>query len=273
MCGLRAAHRGVDKAEESPALGHVHVNEACGAPHPVLLGLAGNEPFNAREVDAPCLERARIGEVAGEGLEGYGHLHIPCFVGVGGFVECSVHPGGKLESLAVPRHEEAASRAVRLVEHEVEHHALGVVLDFEIVLTVAVGVDEHLEVIVVVYDGVALRELCYHVVLHEAGAYVKVFVVPHHLGPCGFHGFGISLAADVDERLCRDCLGPVGLVEFAVDFNFSRGAECVVEAGFGKTGLIFVDKRCGCPGSGGYGCSERCREYSFHGWLFFLFVF
>ena len=120
--------------------------------------------------------------------------------------------------------------AVGLFEEEVEDGCQHIGFHFEVVVSVAIGVDEYLEVRVVVDDGVALVEDAPHVGFFYLGSHIEVVVVPEHLGLGVEARCGMALAADVAERLGPwGCL-PVGFVEQAVDGGWLGGVAGYIAA-------------------------------------------
>lgn len=192
-------YRCVYKVEKSPAVGHVHVHLAGGRPYPVLFRLPRDKVLHAGEVDSPRGVLPRIGEVEGQCLEGDGHLHSPRAVCVIFFVERSVQSYGQLQAFTIPRDEEGAFAAVGLVEHEVEHNAPGIVLYLEVLHGITVRIQENLEVVVVVDNRIALRQVRHDVVLGQCGGNVEAVVVPYHLYGSLLHRGGVSLSADIDK--------------------------------------------------------------------------
>ena len=124
---------------------------------------------------------------------------------------------GELQSRTIPLNVEVAARTIGTVEHKVEHNATCVVLNLEIALSVASRVEEHLEVVVVIDDSIALREVSHDVRLLYYSRHVQIFIVPHHSGLGVVNRLGKSVAADVDKRLRVGSLCPRLLVELAVN--------------------------------------------------------
>ena len=158
------SHGLVGELQEAPLVRSVHVYFASGCPHPVFLWSAFLQPFHTREIKPPrvsCLQW--VCEVARYGLVWYGHLHCPRAVAVVLLVERAVTLHGKFHARAIPLHVEVAIRAISTVKHQVEHHATRVVLNLKIALSVACWVEKHLKVVVVIYYGVALRQVGHYV--------------------------------------------------------------------------------------------------------------
>ena len=230
-----------------PTLGHVHVHLSRGTPHPVFLRTSLLEPFHAREVESqPPSFLERVVEAGGNGLPGDGHLHRPSTVGVGGIIECAVTVYRRLESRTVPLHEEVAVHAIGAVEHKVEDRVESVELYLEICPSVTVGIDEHLEVVVLIDDGIALLEQCLDIGFFQFGPYVEKVVVPKHFGPCAVFGAWETLPTDVDKGGRIGCTLPFFLVEQPVDCEGRLGFQTNVGGRRGKHSPILLHEGCPC---------------------------
>src|SRR5438094_706216 len=240
----RAAGLRARKLDVPPALGHVHVDRALRAPHPVVLRqrcrCTGSEafrvpavgdvdlPFHAREVDAPAIAgpgRPLCRRGLLEDLPRHRNLHSPALVAIARAIERTLHIYADVQARDVPRVDRRTTVAIRLDQQQIPRRAECVDLELVVRVRVAVWIDEDLEVVVAKNNGVALGQRCPDVGLFHLGGYVEVLVVPEHLRACAETRPRTALAFDVDER--RGPLGgsPGGFVELAVDGDPRRGAR------------------------------------------------
>ena len=125
----------------------------------------------------------------------------------------------ELQSRTIPLDVEVAARTIGTIKHKVKHNATCVVLNLEITLSVACRVEEHLKVIVVIDDSIALCEVSHDIRFLHYSRHVQVFVVPHHSSLGVVNWLRKSVATDVDKRFCIGSFSPRLLVELAVNLN------------------------------------------------------
>ena len=130
---------------------------------------------------------------------GHRDLRGPPRVGVGRIVDRPADVDSGLQSLDVPAVDGAPAVLVRLRKEEIPHRVESVHLVFVVLVAVPVGVNEHLEVVVVEYDRVALGERGPDVRLLDLRTDVEVRVVPEHLHARPVPGKGARVPLDVRE--------------------------------------------------------------------------
>ena len=125
---------------------------------------------------------------------------------------------GRLQPGDLPLVDGRAAVAVGLLEEQVPLGVEGVDLELVVLVVVAVGVDEDLEVVVVEDDRVVLGERAPDVRLLELGGDVEVLCRPRASWPgSGTAGSGLQVPLDVDEGVGPGDGLPGLLVELAVD--------------------------------------------------------
>ena len=147
--------------------------------------------------------------VLGERLPRNCEFDRPGFVSIARVVECAVDMNGGLEPGDFPLVDRRTAVAIRLFEKQVPLGVEGVDLDLVILVVVAVGVDEDLEVVVVEDDRIVLRKGAPDVRFFEQGPDVEIRVIPEHAGtglkPRDCAGFGprMSTKASVQGARCQ----------------------------------------------------------------------
>jgi hypothetical protein len=222
----------------------MHVDDAGGRPDPVILGgfgdllvLAGREvdlPFDAGEIDAPAVSRLGGRGGGGElrqGLPGEGNLHIPRLVGVLGLIQGSVDMHGGLEAGDIPFVEGGSAILVSLHQPEIPTGVQRVHLELVVLVIIPIGIDEHLEVVVLENDRIALGDGPPDVGFDQFCGDVEIGVIPQHFGAGGIFGFGEGSALDVQKLVGPWGSGPSGLVHAAIDHQGSAGLKALVTAG------------------------------------------
>ena len=203
-------------------------------------------PLYARKTYAQIVAGTQIVvETLCYGFARDGKFGCPTLVFVLGVVERALHLGFNLKSRAVPLklHESGCRSAIWLLYGEVEDGAYGVYFYFEVVVSIAIGVDKYLEVVVVVHHFVVILDVGPNVRFTHFGCHIQVIVVPHHLGASLVARFWIAFAADVDK--CLDFFGflPRFFVYFAVNLYLTVGAIAHIVVGDGKkTGILLSDR-------------------------------
>ena len=240
--GIGSTHGAVAQVNKAPALRHVHCNLSGRTPGPVVLRkilarsiflaliFAVHQfvlPLYAREADAQIVTGFQIVvETLSDGFTRNGKFNGPTLVGVLWIVERAVHLSCNLHSRAIPLelHESGSRSAIRLLDGEVEDCADGICFDFEIVVSVAVGVDENFKVVVVINHFVVGFDVSPNVRVVEFGSHIKIFVVPKHFRLSVIARCWETLAADVDKSAHRGSVLPRLLIELAVDIDFVSSA-------------------------------------------------
>ena len=192
-------------------------------------------PLDAREVDAPLVAvpgRGRAVGVLGEHFPGDRELDRPELVLVARVVERAVDVSRRLQAGDLPLVDRRAAVAIGLLEEQVPLGVEGVDLDLVVLVVVAVGVDEDLEVVVLEDDRVVLGQGAPDVRFLQLGGDVEVRVVPEHLGPGLEPWERLHVSLDVDERVGPGDGLPGLLVELAVDRD--RLGRPVADIALGK---------------------------------------
>ena len=91
--------------------------------------------------------------------------------------------------------------------------------------------------------GIPLLQNRPDVRLFQLGGEIKIIVIPKRLDGRSIAWRGKIAAADVGERGYRMRRAPVGLIENAVDFDFSRNAADNITRRIGKEPRMFLDQR------------------------------
>ena len=117
----------------------------------------------------------------------------------------------------VPVDVRPAPAAVRLVEEEIELRPERVDLQFVVREAVAVGVDEDLEIVLPVDDGVAVGQRGPQVRLFQPRSHVQRPFIPDHLDARVEGRIGPALAANVDEGGHPRGGAPCFILQHAVD--------------------------------------------------------
>ena len=249
--GIGSAHGAVAQVNKAPTFRHVHCNLSGRTPCPVVLReifarsiflaqiFAVHQfvlPLNARETDAQIVAGFQIVvETLSDGFARDGKFNGPSLVGILRVVERAVHLSCHLHSRAIPLelHESGRRSAIRLLDSEVEDCADGICFDFEIVVSVAIGVDENFEVVVIINHFVVGLDVSPNVRVVEFGSHIKIFVVPKHFRLSVIAWCRETFAADVDKSAHRGSVLPRLLIELAVDSDFvgSAIAHIVVRDG------------------------------------------
>lgn len=80
---------------------------------------------------------------------------------------------GGLQSGAVPLHHEISTRTIRFVQHQVENHATRIGFYFKIIVSVAIRIDKHFKVIVIIDDGITQGTQGIDTVIGTKGVYLS----------------------------------------------------------------------------------------------------
>ena len=123
--------------------------------------------------------------------------------------------------------------AIRTLEVELPDRAEGVHLELVVVVMVAIGVEEDLEIGIVEDDRVLLGERREHVRIVQVRTHVEVRVVPAHLDAGLEARRGLAVTFDVHEALTPRHALPLWIVEPAREFDRALDAGCDVPARFG----------------------------------------
>ena len=157
-------------------------------------------------------------------------LNTPSQILVRRIVQRAVELDRAAQPHHVPRDVCPAPAVVGPVEEEVELGAQRVDLELVVGERVAVGIDEHLEVMLAVEDRVAVGEGGPEVGLLQFGPDVEVRVVPQDLRAGRPLRRRPGFAPDVDEGIRPGGETPRGVGQVAVDGGRRRGARGVVGA-------------------------------------------
>src|SRR5690349_19376895 len=95
-------------------------------------------------------------------------------------------------------------------------------------MTVAVGIDEHLEIIITKNYGVVMGQGRPDLRLFQFGRYVKVLIVPQHLGARAEARLRLIVSLDVREVPRPGCLLPIRFVQPAINHDRPRGVMTLV---------------------------------------------
>ena len=246
----RVGERGY-KFDFAPAEGEVHVDEALGAPDPVVFGvllffrvegaagevgavgwdanvvtvLDGVLPLHAGEVDAPAVTGVRwaafLFVVLLKFVPGEGKVGFPAAVFASGVVEGAVDDDLLAQAFQVAAEDGNATLVVGFGEGEFPDGAEGVHLELVVVEPVTVGVDEDLDVVVVKDDFILFGDGAPDMRFFHLDTDVKELLVPRHLAAGAEAGFEGGLSGDVDEVVTPRDVCPV---LFAGDLRAFVGA-------------------------------------------------
>ena len=238
---LVRSHPRIGKVKIPPTVGHVHVNFAGSTPHPVFFRSVRLQPLHAREIDTPRISRLQgIIEIHGQCLMRNGHFHTPIFVLILWLIQCSLAMNSHLHPRTVPLHHEVTTGAIRFVQHQVEYHATGIGLDFKVIMSVTIRVNKHLEVIIIVNNGIAPGQTRLYIFFFKNGTNIQIIVIPKHFGRCLIFGSGESLSADVDKRSGSFRLLPRAFVQLTVHLQFAIRTIANIRAGSCQETFIFL---------------------------------
>ena len=195
--------------EETPTLRHVHIHLSGRLPNPILLRAAGLKPLYTREINPPIITSLqRVLEITGQGLSRNRHLHAPLPVRIIGTVQRPVGMYRQAQARTIPLQEEITARTVRTVQHQVENNTPGVILDLEIMMPIPIRIDEHLEVVIIINNGIPLGQSGNDILLFQDRPDIEEIVIPQHSRPGIINRLGKPLAPDIGERGSRHSLLP-----------------------------------------------------------------
>ena len=135
---------------------------------------------------------------------------------------------------AVPREEKLTAGSVGVREQEVHHRVAGVDFPLVVVDAAPLGVEEHLKVVFLPDDGVALPEPGCDVGLFERGSNIEVVGVPQQPGRGGIFRPRMPFALNVYKQVGAVCPLPVWFIEPTVDGDGAVGRSASIDFRLGE---------------------------------------
>ena len=153
----------------------------------------------------------------------------------------------QLDARTVPLNHKIASRTVRAVQQQVKDHSAGIVLNLKIMMSVSIRIDEDFKIIVIINNGVTLRQTGLNIRLFQYCAYIQTVDIPQHFRLGIIFGLGETFPTDIPERRGGLSQLPGGFIRPAVYLYFLCRTIAYITFGQGQHAGMFL-KQALCPG-------------------------